>query len=80
MFIIFEHLDLDDLLSVAQINGRFSTPAAYMFRRKFSHLIVWTTADFCFRDELDELLNENDMQIDYDTIKRTNMDLSHLLN
>lgn len=80
MFLIFENLDFGDLLSMAQINGKFSTLAANVFRRKYSQLELVVGIVFEYPDKMNELLNGTGAKIDVNIIKRINSDLLHLRN
>lgn len=57
MFIILEHLDLDDLLGVAQSNEQLSTVAAAIFRLKYSHLQVSVYYGFEIPEKPNGLMN-----------------------
>ena len=57
VFLILENLNCADLLSMAQINNKFSTLAANVYRRKFSHSFVEVSEDVESPFELSELLN-----------------------
>lgn len=37
LYLIFEHLDLSDLLNTVQVNARFRSIATFEFKRKYSH-------------------------------------------
>lgn len=77
MFLILEQLECGDLLSVAQIDGKFSRLASDVFLREHSHLQVRTRNNFPLPNEW---LNFTDVMIDTDAFNRINGDLSQFRN
>lgn len=77
VFLILEQLDCGDLLSVAQIDENFSTLAADVFLREYSHLRLRTTDNFPLPNGW---TNFTGMTIDTDTFNRINDGLSQFHN
>lgn len=61
---------------MAQINNEFSTYAASVFSRKYSHLQFFFQYDFLLPDNPSELFNVTGMRIDIDTIDRVNKEIN----
>lgn len=78
MFIIFEKLDLGDLINAIQINDRFSTLASDVFRRKFSYKPVRINDFFDYPHELDGIIESLGKWMDIDTIERINRNYLHI--
>lgn len=73
-FLILEHLEFGDLLSVAQVNPQISMIAAAVFRRKFAHLQMVIGDEFLHPNDTSnkpyELLNKFGVKINTNTIER----------
>ena len=80
LFLIFEHFNFGDLLNAAQINDEFSSAAADLFRRDYSHFEILFRRRFPLPKNPNELLNVTGMKIDINTINRENENLLHLFN
>lgn len=83
VFLILEHLEFDDLLSVAQINDELSPLAADVYRRKYSHSRIEVGNYFYYSDkryELIELLNVTGIKIDTDTLEQILKEESLVVN
>lgn len=77
VFLIFEQLELPELINVAQVNEEFSTFAASVFFRKYSQLQVVIYESFLLPLDERELLNVVEMRIDTDTIEQVNKGLQN---
>ena len=76
VFLILEQLNFDDLLNMAQINGKFSTLTADEFRRKYSRLQIVIRDVTPFPNGPNELSNVG-MKIDAGTIEQINKYVSN---
>lgn len=72
LYIIFKHLDGDDLLNLPRVSEQFFALAIDIFRLKYSHLQTVINDGFRLPNNSTELLNVAGMQIDSDAIDRVN--------
>lgn len=55
--LIFEYLDFDDLVNVAQLNAEFSSNAAAVFHREYCEKNFWIYRGFLLSNNSNELMN-----------------------
>ena len=77
MYLILDHLEFNDLLSMAQINDKYSSLAADAYRYTFSRIPIYIENGFRFPDDPKVLLNMAGMKMDAKTLKQINMLRGH---
>lgn len=81
LFLIFEHLNFDDLLSVAEVNGEFSALATDVYRSKYSKWRIIVNISYMkLPHKLKRMLNVTDSGIGADAIDQIDRDLRYLSN